>query len=393
MTEKLSKNVTSVGVSDPNLRVFDVVMATESGTTYNSFLIKGSEKTALVEMVKEKFHDEHVKNIKEVVDVSSIDYIVISHCEPDHSGSLGAYLELCPNAQVVGSQAASNFLPNILNRDLDVKVVKDHDTLSLGDVELEFFTAAFLHWPDTIFTYVKEDKLLITSDVFGCHYNNENTIYDDGAGGLLAAQDYYYHVIMNPYRTFVAPMLKKIADLEIDMICPAHGPFIKKPEAIINHYKQWTKNVGVKNDPKKAVITYASAYGYTRVLAQTFEEELKVAGFAVETFDVQDAEVDKILTAIDGADAVLFGSPTFTRDALPPVWDVLTRISAVAYRNKPACAFGSYGWSGEASINITSRLKELGFKIIDPYRVRFKPSEKEIEQAREYIKGFMEIVK
>ena len=392
MATKLTEKVFSVGVSDPNLRVFDVVMATESGTTYNSFLIKGSEKTALVEMVKERFHDEHVKNIRELVDVASIDYIVISHCEPDHSGSLGAFLELCPGAQVVCSQAAGNFIPNILNREINVKVVKDNDTISLGDIELEFIMAPFLHWPDTMFTYVRQEKLLITSDVFGCHYYNENTIFDtDESKGLLYAQDYYYHVIMHPYRTYVEPMLKKIKSLEIDLICPAHGPIIKHTDGIISHYKEWTKDVGVKNDPKKAVITYVSAYGYTRALAETFEEELEKAGFDVESFDAQDVPADKILAAIDKADALLFGSPTFTRDALPPIWDVLSRISAVAYRNKPACAFGSYGWSGEGSLNITARLKQLGFKIIDPYRVRLKPSEDEILKAREYIKSFIEL--
>ena len=394
MTVELTKKVFSVGVSDPNLRVFDVVMATESGTTYNSFLIKGSEKTALVEMVKERFHDEHVSNIKELIDPSEIDYIIISHCEPDHSGSLGAFLELCPNAKVVGSQATSNFLPNILNRELDVHVVKDNDTLSLGDIDLEFFMAPFLHWPDTMLTYVKQEKLLITSDVFGCHYYSPDTIYDaDESKGLLYAQDYYYHVIMHPYRTYVEPMLKKIENLEIDLICPAHGPIIKHVDDIINHYKEWTKEVGVKNNPKKAALIYVSAYGYTRAIANTFKDELEKDGFEVLAVDAQDASVDDMLNAIDKADAVLFGSPTFTRDALPPIWNVLSCVSAVAYRNKPACAFGSYGWSGEGALNITARLKQLGFSIIDPFRVRLKPSEEQLNEARDYIKEFIKTVK
>ncbi len=394
MTTKLTKNVFSVGVSDPNLRVFDVVMETESGTTYNSFLIKGSEKTALVEMVKEKFHDEHVANLKELVDISSIDYIIVSHCEPDHSGSLGMFLELCPNAQVVGSNATGNFIPLIVNKDIDVKVVKDGDSISLGDIDLEFYMAPFLHWPDTMLTYVKQEKTLITSDVFGCHYYSEDTIYDtDESDGLKYAQDYYYHVIMHPYRTYVKPMLDKVEKLDIELICPAHGPMIKHVDEIIDHYKEWTKEVGVKNTPKKAAIIYVSAYGYTRTIANAFHEELKTLGFDSELLDAQNVSVDEALAAIDKADAILFGSPTFTRDALPPIWDILSRISAVAYRNKPACAFGSYGWSGEGSINITSRLKQLGFKIIDPFRVRLKPSDDEIAEAREYLKGFVETIK
>jgi flavorubredoxin len=245
-----------------------------------------------------------------------------------------------------------------------------------------------------MFTYVREEKLLITSDVFGCHYYNENTVFDaDESKGLLEAQDYYYHVIMHPYRTYVEPMLKKIERLDIAMLGPAHGPIIKNHEAIIIHYKEWTKDVGVKKDPKKAVITYVSAYGFTRTLAKTFEQELQKAGFDVKSLDAQDTPADEILTAIDGADALLFGSPTFTRDALPPIWNILSQISAVAYRNRPACAFGSYGWSGEGTLNITARLKQLGFKIIDPYRVRLKPSEAEIQGAREYIKEFIGLVK
>ena len=392
MTTQLTKNVFSVGVSDPNLRVFDVVMETKSGTTYNAYLVKGSEKTAVVEMVKERFHDEHIENLKELVDVETIDYIVISHCEPDHSGSLGAFLELCPNAQIVGSQATGNLLPNIVNKDIEVKVVKDNDTLSLGDVELEFYMAPFLHWPDTMLTYVKQDKVLFTSDVFGCHYYNADTIFDDGEG-LYEAQEFYYKVIMSPYKTFVPPMLKKIEGLEIDMLCPAHGPILKKPEVIINHYKDWVKDINVKNNPKKAVIVYVSAYGYTRSLAETFKEELLAAGFDVEAYDAQYVDAEEILKAIDSADALLFGSPTFTRDALPPILDILSRISAVAYRNKPACAFGSYGWSGEGTIHITQRLKQLGFKITDPYRVRLKPSQEQIDEARQYIRGFIETIK
>ncbi len=394
MTTQLTKNVFSVGVSDPNLRVFDVVMATESGTTYNSFLIKGSEKTAVVEMVKEKFHDDHIANLKELVDLSTIDYVIISHCEPDHSGSLGKFLELCPNAQVIGSNATSNFIPQILNDDIKVKAVKDGDTISLGDIDLEFYMAPFLHWPDTMLTYVKQDKALITSDVFGCHYYCEDTIYDaDESKGLKYAQDYYYHVIMHPYRTYVKPMLDKVEKLDVELICPAHGPFIKHVDEIISHYKEWTKDVGIKNDPKKAAIIYVSAYGYTRALANTFNDELKKLGFDVELLDAQNVSIDEALAAIDKADAVIFGSPTFTRDALPPIWDILSRISAVAYRNKPACAFGSYGWSGEGSMNITARLKQLGFKIIDPYRIRLKPSDEEIEAARDYIKDFAATIK
>ncbi|MCK5130279.1 MAG: FprA family A-type flavoprotein [Clostridiales bacterium] len=388
MNNKLTQNVYSVGVKDPELRVFDVVMHTDMGTTYNSYLIKGSEKTVLVEMVKDGFYDEHVKNIKELIDIAEIDYIVVSHCEPDHSGSLEKFLKLCPNVQIVGSRATSNFLPNIVNKELDIQVVGDGDTISLGDINIEFTMAPFLHWPDTIFTYVKEDRLLITSDVFGCHYYNAETIYDD-VDDLFPAQDYYYKVIMEPYRPHVVSMLKKIEGLDIKLLCPAHGPIIKRPSEIVNHYKQWTKDVGKVNDPKKAVITYVSAYGYTRTLAGVFEREFKGAGYEVVSLDAQHVALGDILKEIDNADVVMFGSPTFNRDALEPIWNVMTSLSAVKYRNIPAAAFGSYGWSGEGSINLTARLKQLGFKITDPFRARLKPSDEEIGDATIYIKEFI----
>lgn len=392
MTHKLTNNVYSVGVDDSTLRVFDIIMKTENGTTYNSYLIKGSKKTALVEMVKDGFQEEHIKNLKEVIDVTTIDYIVVSHCEPDHSGSLESFLELCPNAQVIGSRAASNFLPNIVNHDLDVKVVGDGDTLDLGDVTLEFIMAPFLHWPDTMFTYVKEDKVLITSDMFGCHYYNENTIFDD-ADDVLPAQDYYFNVIMEPFSDYAVKTLERISNTEIDMICPSHGPILKDPKKIIDQYTEWTKDVTKVNDPKKVAIVYVSAYGYTRKLAQTFEKELTDMGYVVKSMDAQHVELGEIIAEINDSDALMVGSPTFNRDALPPIWDVMTSLSAIKQRNMPGCAFGSYGWSGEGANMLTARMKSIGLKIIDPLRVRLKPSEQDIADAVTFAKQFAELIK
>ncbi len=390
MINKLTENVFSVGVKDPNLRVFDIIMQTENGTTYNSFLIKGSKKTALVEMVKDKFHSDHIQNLKSIIDINEIDYIVISHCEPDHSGSLEEFLKLCPNAKIIGSRAASNFLPNIINRDLDIQVVKDSDTISLGDITLEFIMAPFLHWPDTMFTRVIEDNLLITSDMFGCHYYSADTIYDDADN--IPAQEYYFNVIMEPFSDYIKKTLKRISNIKIDIICPSHGPILKDPEKIINLYSKWIKNKGKLNNPKKIVIAYASAYGYTREIAETFKKEMISLGYAVNIFDLQYEKLEDVIAAVNDAEALMVGTPTFNRDALAPIWDLMTSLSAIKQRNMPGCAFGSYGWSGEGAMMLTSRMKLLGMKIIEPYKVRLKPSKDDIKGAVEYVKQFAELI-
>ena len=202
---QVTQDITWVGALDPNLRIFDIIMETKYGTTYNSYIVKGTEKIALFETVKEGFFDEWLAKIEEVVDPSDIDYIILDHTEPDHGGSLAFVLDHCPKATVVATQAAITFLEEIANRKFPHIVAKDSVSLDLGGKTLQFIMAPFLHWPDSMYTYIPESKVLITCDSFGCHYSDERVFNDaiDDPSDLMDAYKYYFDCIMGPFKTFV----------------------------------------------------------------------------------------------------------------------------------------------------------------------------------------------
>ncbi|MDP4179403.1 MAG: FprA family A-type flavoprotein, partial [Bacillota bacterium] len=240
---ELKKNFYYVGVQDPNLRVFDIVMETEFGTTYNSYLLKTSEKTILFETVKAKFFDEYLNTLQKLVNINDIDFVVVNHTEPDHAGSIEKLIELNPSIKIVGSQGAVQFLKNIVNRDFYSIIVKENETLSVGDKTLRFMILPNLHWPDTMYTYIEEDNLLVTCDSFGSHYSFNDILLSkvkDNEGYLRAAK-YYFDNIIGPFKNpFMTNALKRIKDLKIDMICTGHGPVIdSRIDEIIELNKKW----------------------------------------------------------------------------------------------------------------------------------------------------------
>jgi len=250
-----------VGALDPDLRVFDIIMYTEYGTSYNSYLLKGSQKTVLFETVKSKFHDEWITKIQSVTPLEDIDYIVLDHTEPDHAGSLEFILDKCPNATVVGSKQAIKYLVEIANKEFKSLSVVDGDVLELGDKTLQFISAPFLHWPDTMYSYIKESKTLITCDSFGCHYSDSKMFNDLIDGDFTDAYKYYFDMIMGPFKPHVLSALKKLKEIDIDIICPGHGPILRSNlDKYLDLYKEWATT-----PPKEqsVVIPYVSAYGYT----------------------------------------------------------------------------------------------------------------------------------
>ncbi len=385
-----------IGALDPNLRVFDIIMYTPYGTTYNSYIVRGSEKTAVFETVKEKFFDEFMDRLNSLnVDVKNIDYIIVDHTEPDHAGSVSKLLELSPNAKLVGSSAALRFMKSITNKKFDSITVNDGDTLDLGNKTLKFISAPFLHWPDSIYTYIVEDKTLITCDSFGSHYCNDNIFNDlnEDENKYMEALKYYFTAIMGPFKPYVLKAIDKIKDLEIDVICPGHGPVLRdNPSKIVKLYKEWSSDAEKSIDEKYIVIPYVSAYGYTETLANKIAEGIKSIGdFKIDMYDVIHHDINEIIENIGKAQGVLFGSPTINGDALKPIMDILISLNPIVHGNKTAAAFGSYGWSGEAVGNIENRMKELRMDILSPgLRINFKPSEGELTSAYNFGQSFAE---
>ncbi|MEG0392430.1 MAG: FAD-dependent oxidoreductase, partial [Anaerovoracaceae bacterium] len=391
-TLELKKNFYWTGILDPGLRVFDIIMNTEFGTTYNSYLVKGSEKTVLFETAKAKCMEEYMDKLTSLVDIKDIDYIVVNHTEPDHAGSAEKLIEINPAIKLVGTATALKFMKEITNTDFTSVIVKEGDTLSLGDKTLRFIAAPNLHWPDAMYTYIEEDKTLVTCDSFGCHYSLPEVLISKlhDWQGYNSALKYYFDNIMGPFKSYVLKAIDKIKDLEIDMICPGHGPVLdENPWKIVNIYKEWSTEDN-PNIKKTVVIPYVAAYGYTKILAEKISEGIQAAGdINVRMYDMVEADQSAVLGEMYWADGILFGTPTIIGEALKPIWDLTTSIFAGTHGGKIASAFGSYGWSGEGVPHIMQRLKQLRLKVYgEGLRVQFKPSEVQLEEAFEFGYGF-----
>lgn len=392
---KLKEDIYWIGSIDEDLREFDVVLNAEFGTTYNSYLVRGSEKNALVDTVKHTKIEEFLENLKEIIDIKEIDYIIINHAEPDHTGSIGRILEENPNIQIVGSKAALMNLREITNMELNEIAVRDNSTLSLGNKTFRFFTAPMLHWPDTIFSYLEEDKAIFTCDSFGSHYAMEIPLQSkiSDQEEYLRGFHYYFEKILAPFNKFMLKAITKIENLNIDMVCTGHGPILDEdPWKIINYTKELALK-GTKNSTPIVVIPYVTSYGYTEKMAGIIEDILIAEGIETEKYNMTYASRDIVAKHIQGADGVLFGSPTMLGDALFPIWELLIRINPFEHGIKYGGVFGSYGWSGEGITHVDERLKQLKMKRIEPFKLKFDPSDEDIEGIKQFAREFATMVK
>ncbi|WP_395019135.1 FAD-dependent oxidoreductase [Robinsoniella peoriensis] len=386
-TLELKKNLYWTGIKDKDLRVFDIIMETEFGTTYNSYLIKGSEKTALFETAKFKFFDTYLEELEQLVDINKIDYIIVDHTEPDHAGSVEKLIEMNPNIKIVGTAVAISFLKNIVNRDFYSIAVKENDTLSLGDKTLHFMILPNLHWPDTMYTYIAEDKVLVTCDSFGSHYTFDGVLRSQvtDEDGYMRALKYYFDNIIGPFKPYMLKALNRIENLDIDMICTGHGPVLDcNIQEIMDTYRQWSTVIN-PNQQKTVVIPYVSAYGYTAEIAEEIAKGIRESGkIDVHLHDMVTSDKDEVLADIGFADGILFGTPTIVGEALKPIWDLTTSMFACTHGGKLASAFGSFGWSGEGVSHIVERLKQLRMKVVDGLKIKFKPGKNDLIEAYDY---------
>lgn len=385
-SQKIKDNIYWVGVNDSELRIFDIIMETKKGTTYNSYIIE-DDKIAIVDSVKTGFYDEFKNNIKSVIGDKKIDYIIVQHTELDHSGSIIKLLEDYPEAEIISSKAAMIYLKQILNREFKWKEAKDE--LNLGSITLKFISAPNLHWPDTIFTYVVERKVLFTCDFTGCHYCPNTSIVDNCSGDYFEEMKYYFDVIMGPFKKFVLMALDKIKDIEFDVVAPSHGPVhIADVEKYLNLYKEWATTEEVKE--KNVQIFYISAYGNTEAMANYLCDKVKEKGIKANVHEITSMNMGDLVQLVEGASGIIVGSPTINQDAVKPAWDLLSSICPITNRAKAAGAFGSFGWSGEGVPMLTDRLKSLKFKVVEPgLKFNFVPSEEEYNKADEFVEAFM----
>lgn len=384
---ELRKNFYWTGIVDDTLRVFDIIMYTEFGTSYNSYVLKAGDKTILFETAKEKFFDEYLEKLKEITEIDQIDYIVVNHTEPDHAGSVERLLEINPGLKIIGTGCAINFLKEIVNGEFTSIIVKDNQELKIGDKTLKFLCVPNLHWPDTMYTYIEEEQILVTCDSFGSHYGFHDVLRSKVTDeeGYMRATKYYFDCIIGPFKPFMLKALARVRELDVTMICTGHGPVLDShiPE-LLDIYEEWCTVVN-PNPKKTVIIPYVSAYGYTKMLAEKIAEGIKASGeIDVRSYDMVEADQAKVLEELGFADGILFGTPTIVGEALKPIWDLTTSIFAGTHGGKLASAFGSYGWSGEGVPHIVERLKQLRMNVTEGFRVKFKPGEENLMDAFDY---------
>lgn len=384
---ELRKNFYWTGIVDDTLRVFDIIMYTEFGTSYNSYVLKAGDKTILFETAKAKFFDEYLEKLKEITEIDQIDYIVVNHTEPDHAGSVERLLEINPGLKIIGTGCAINFLKEIVNGEFTSIIVKDNQELKIGDKTLKFLCVPNLHWPDTMYTYIEEEQILITCDSFGSHYGFHDVLRSKVTDeeGYMRATKYYFDCIIGPFKPFMLKALARVRELDVTMICTGHGPVLDShiPE-LLDIYEEWCTVVN-PNPKKTVIIPYVSAYGYTKMLAEKIAEGIKASGeIDVRSYDMVEADQAKVLEELGFADGILFGTPTIVGEALKPIWDLTTSIFAGTHGGKLASAFGSYGWSGEGVPHIVERLKQLRMNVTEGFRVKFKPGEENLMDAFDY---------
>jgi len=385
----VTNDVAWIGVLDPDLITFDVVMETRYGTTYNSYFIR-AEKKCIIETTKERFKDTFLEKVKHLTDPAEIEYIVMNHTEPDHSGTLKYLLEAAPSATVVGSGNAIRYLKDQLGIDFRYLIIKDGENLDLGNKTLRFIGAPNLHWPDSIYTYLEEDNVLFTCDSFGCHYAREE-MFDDLVGDFDDAFRYYFDVILKPYSRFMVQAINRIRQLKIDVVCPGHGPILRTYwKKYVDLSEKYANEALVFPYANRIFIGYVSAYQNTRLIADEIATGIRMAGeFDVDLCDLEIMEMGEVEKKIIEASGIILGSPTFNQNILLPIYQVFAFINPIRDRNKVAASFGSFGWSGEAAKIIDSAFRMLRLNVVrEGLMIRFTPHEDAISQCHEFGKSF-----
>jgi len=359
-----------VGAIDWDRRLFDALIPLPDGTSYNSYLLKGSRKTALIDTVDPSKTDILFRNLKSA-GVNNIDYVIANHGEQDHSGSLPAVLSAFPQAQVITTPKCKEILMCLLlipeNR---ITTVEDKETLSLGDKTLEFIHFPWVHWPDTMLSYLREDKILFPCDLFGSHLATSDMYVIDEGRAYEAAKRYYAEIMM-PFHLNIQRQWDKLKDYEIKIIAPSHGPMHNRPEFIMNAYRDW-----VGGPPKNSVvIPYVSMHDSTRLMVQHLTEALTLRGVKVERFDLPVSDIGKLAMSMVDAATVIIGTPTVLGGAHPAAVYAAVLANALRPKVKFASVVSSYAWGGRAAEQLTTLLPNLKVELIPPVVIQGIPQE------------------
>ncbi len=389
MSFKVNENVTWVGKIDWELRKFHgEELSTHKGTSYNSYLVRGSEKTVLIDTVWKPFAEEFVNNLKKEIDLNEIDCIVANHGEVDHSGALSELLREIPGTPVYCSKAAVKSLKGQFHEDWNFQTVKTGDKLSLGDRELIFVEAKMLHWPDSMFCYLTGDNILFPNDAFGQHYASEHMFND------LVDQDElyreaikYYANILTPFSKLVTAKIKEVLDLnlQVDMICPSHGIIWRQdPLQIVKKYQEWADAY----QENQLTIVYDTMWDGTRRTAEAIAGGIKEANseITIKLYNGARSDINDVITEIFKSKGMVVGSPTINKGILHSIAALMEIAKGLNFQQKKGCAFGCYGWSGESVKLVNGLLEEAGIELINTegLRILWNPNDEGVAAAKAY---------
>jgi flavorubredoxin len=360
----------SVGAVDWDRRLFDSLIPLPDGTSYNAYLIKGSEKTVLIDTVDRKMTEILLNNL-DLLGIKRLDYIIANHAEPDHSGAIPHVIAKYPESLIICTPRCKDLLIDLYHLQAEkFKTVNDLETISLGNRTLEFIHAPWVHWPETVLTYLREDKILFSCDFFGSHIANTD-LYVTDKGRVYEAAKRYYAEIMMPFQAQIQKNLEKIKDYNFKLIAPSHGPMYGEPDFIIKAYHEW-----VFDEPKNTVvIPYISMHGSTKKMVDYLVSSLTVKGVKVEQFEISVMDTGKLAMALVDAGTIVIGTPTVMVGPHPLVAYAALLANALKPKVKYASIIGSYGWGTKAVDIIVGLIPNLKVEIIPPVICKGQPRE------------------
>jgi len=364
-----------VGALDFDRRIFDELIPLPEGTSYNAYLIRGSEKTALIDTVDPSKEYELISNLVKL-GVDRIDYIVINHAEQDHSGTLPMILEFYPDAVIVTNEKCRDFLTALLHIPPETtRIIKDGETLSLGDRTLEFFITPWTHWPETQLSYLQEDQILFSCDLFGFHMATSDLFITDEAAAYQSAKRYYAEIMM-PFRGSIKRYVERVRGLSLSMIAPSHGPIHRHPAFILDAYADWVSDT-VKNE---VILPYVSMHGSTQKMVEYLTDALIARGITVRPFNLTRTDIGELAKALVDPATVVIGTPTVLFGPHPQVVYAIYLANLLKPKIRFATVIGSYGWGGKAVEVIAKMLDHVKVEILEPVMVKGLPDESTLKE-------------
>ena len=393
---EIKPDVYWIGVNDRTTDLFEGLWPiTEEGVSYNAYLIN-DEKKAIVDLSKALKTDEFFDRIAEIVAVSEIDYVVINHMEPDHTGVLRTLRKIAPGATILGSAKTKKMLESFYGITEKVRVVEDGEALSLGRRTLQFFSTPFVHWPETMMTYETSHRILFSCDAFGSYGALRGAIFDDECKDLGFYQKEALRYYVNIVAKFSKPVLKaigKLADVPVEIIAPSHGLIWRKnPRLIVDLYKKWAEYASSETEAGITLI-YGSMYGNTETMMNAVAQGISRVGVPLEIFDAARTHVSYILPSLWTKAGVMVGAPTYEGTLFPPMAQVLEMATLKRVLNKKVAMFGSYGWSGGALKHLKKIIEPVRWEMVDSLEFVGKPTDEDLKKGEEFGASFAEIIK